>query len=358
MTLNMRPDITIGIPLYNTEPYLRQCLETVTNQTLRNIEIIIVNDCSPDNSIALAREHQNIDSRIKIIEHEKNLGLGGARNTVIENASSDYIGFIDSDDWIDHSMFESLHSLITCENSDMAVCSYNLVMDEKVISRKLFVNGTIKKKEKTFFQQWLEDNTVINNTTWNKLFKKSLFTENNITFPEHIYHQDLATIPRVLHFCNKISFSDKVLYNWRQRNNSTTFSVSRKRINDNYTVFEIIKKFLMDENLFYDHEKDFYNLCFNSIKFNMNNIVRSDSDQSIKDEYVSIYLSKFLDMVPIDNIIKIYGHSSVIKAINLQSNLNIPTCFKYILKRVIKIWRHPISTMKLIVNSTFGIKNY
>jgi glycosyltransferase involved in cell wall biosynthesis len=351
MTLNMRPDITIGIALYNTEPYLRQCLESVINQTIRNIEIIIVNDCSPDNSIAIAREYQNIDSRIKIIEHEKNLGLGGAHNTVIAHSSSDYIGFIDSDDWIDHSMFETLYNLIKSEKSEMAVCSYNLVMDEKIINRRLFVNGTIKKGEKTFFQQWLEDNTVINNMTWNKLYKKSLFTENNITFPEHIYHQDLATIPRVIHFCDKISFSDKILYNWRQRGNSTTFSVSRKRINDNYTIFDIIKKFLMDENLYCDYEKEFYNLCFNSIKFNMNNIVRSDSNQSIKDEYISVYLSKFLDMVPIDKIIHIYGHSFVINAINLQSNLNIPICFKYILKRVIKIWKNPISTIKLIIKS-------
>jgi len=347
----MTPKVSIGIPLYNTEKYLRKCLDSVINQTLQDIEIIIVNDCSPDNSIAIAREYQHIDSRIKIIEHEKNLGLGGARNTVITHAASEYIGFIDSDDWIESSMFKSLYSLITHKNSDMAVCSYNLVMDEKVINRKLFVNRTIKKKKKTFFQQWLEDSAVINNMTWNKLYKKSLFTENNISFPEHIYHQDLATIPRVLHFCDKISFSDKILYNWRQRKNSTTFSVSRKRINDNYTVFKIIKKFLIDEKIFYNHEKDFYNLCLNSIKFNMNNIERSDSDQSIKNEYVSIYLSKFLDMVPIDKIIHVYGHSSIIKAINLQSHLNIPTCFKYILKRAIKIWRHPISIMKLIIKS-------
>lgn len=351
MTSNISPIITIGLPLYNTEVYLRQCLDAIVNQTLRNIEIIIVNDCSPDNSISIAQEYQNIDSRIKIIEHEKNSGLGGARNTVIKYASSEYIGFIDSDDWIEYSMFETLYSLIIRDNSDMAVCSYNLSMDEKVINRRLFVNGTIEKKEKTFFQQWIEDNTFINNMTWNKLYKKSLFTENNITFPEHIYHQDLATIPRVMHFCDKISFSDKILYNWRQRNDSTTFTVSKKRIDDNYIAFDIIKKFLVDENLYNDYEKDFYNLCLNSLKFNMNNIVQSDSSPSIKDEYISIYLSKFLDMVPADKLVHVYGHSAITKAINMQSNLNIPTCVKYLLKRLMKIGKNPISTMKLIIRS-------
>ena len=347
----MTPKITIGIPLYNTEKYLRKCLDSIINQNFSDIEIIIVNDCSPDNSIIIAREYQERDNRIVIIEHKKNLGLGGARNTVIRNAMAEYICFVDSDDWIEHSMFETLYNLIKIEKSEMAVCSYNFIMGKQIIKRRMFVKRTIKKKKKTFFQEWIEDSTFIDHMTWNKLYKKSLFTENNITFPEHIYHQDLATIPRVIHFCDKISFSDKTLYNWNQRSNSTTFSISRKRISDNYAAFNIIKKFLMDENIFYDYEKEFYNLCFNSIKFNINNIAISDSNQSIKDEYTSIYLSKFLDMVPIDRIIHIYGYYFVIKAINLQSNLNIPICFKYILKRIIQIWKNPISVIKLTIKS-------
>lgn len=343
--------ITIGVPLYNTEKYLRKCLNSIINQTLSNIEIIIVNDCSPDDSIKIAKEYQKHDNRIKIIEHKKNLGLGGVRNTLVKNATADYISFVDSDDWIEHNMFETLYNLIISEKSDIAVCSYNLVVGEKIINRRLFVRRTIKKKEKTFFQQWLEDNTIIDHMTWNKLYKKSLFTSNNIFFPEHIYHQDLATIPRLIHFCDKISFSDKILYNWRQRNNSTTFSVSRKRINDNYAAFDTLKNFLMDKNLYYDYEKEFYNLCFNSIKFNINNIIRSDSDQSIKDEYISIYLSKFLDMVPIERIINTYGHSFVVNAINLQSNLNIPICLKYISDRAMKIWKNPFSAIKLLIKS-------
>ena len=97
----IEPKISIIIPVYNVEKYLRECLDSCINQTLADIEIICVDDCSPDNSIKILEEYQAKDYRIKIFRHEKNKNLGAARNTGIQNAIGEYVWFVDSDDYID-----------------------------------------------------------------------------------------------------------------------------------------------------------------------------------------------------------------------------------------------------------------
>ena len=102
------PKISIIIPVYNVEKYLRECLDSCVNQTLENIEIICVDDASPDNSIKILEEYQAKDSRIRIFRHEENKNLGAARNTGLANATGEYVWFVDSDDYIELNMVEEL----------------------------------------------------------------------------------------------------------------------------------------------------------------------------------------------------------------------------------------------------------
>ena len=121
----MSPKISIIIPVYNVEKYLAECLDSCINQTLHDIEIICINDCSPDNSQKILDEYKNKDIRVKIIKHEKNLGLGGARNTGIENASGEYLWFVDSDDFISENACQLLYDTAKEHNLDML--NFNLI---------------------------------------------------------------------------------------------------------------------------------------------------------------------------------------------------------------------------------------
>ena len=117
----MSVKVSIIIPVYNTEKYLRKCLDSVCNQTLQDIEIICVNDCSPDDSLEILKEYASNDNRIKIINFTENKGVAVARNTAIEQANGEYIGFVDSDDYVDLDFYEKLYNTAKSENAELVV---------------------------------------------------------------------------------------------------------------------------------------------------------------------------------------------------------------------------------------------
>ena len=118
------PKVSVIIPVYNTERYLRRCLDSVCNQTLSDIEIICINDCSTDNSLDILKEYADKDKRIKIINFKENKGAAVARNTGIDIVNGEYIGFIDSDDFVDSDFYEKLYNTASENNSDIAKGEY------------------------------------------------------------------------------------------------------------------------------------------------------------------------------------------------------------------------------------------
>lgn len=125
------PKVSIIIPVYNVEKYLRQCLDSVVNQTLTDIEIICVNDCSPDNSLSILKEYAENDNRIKIIDLKENVGLGQARNIAMQQATGEYIMFVDSDDWLELVACKKAYDRINTNESDVCFFTYNLYDEKK-----------------------------------------------------------------------------------------------------------------------------------------------------------------------------------------------------------------------------------
>ena len=125
--------ISIIVPVYNTEKYLSKCLNSLIKQTYKDIEIIVVNDGSKDKSLEIAKKIAKQDNRIKVFNKE-NGGLSSARNFGIEKASGEYIGFVDSDDYIKENMFEILYNMIKEANAKIAICGWYLVEDNQIIS--------------------------------------------------------------------------------------------------------------------------------------------------------------------------------------------------------------------------------
>jgi glycosyltransferase involved in cell wall biosynthesis len=285
------PKVSIIIPVYNVEDYLEKCLDSVINQTLKEIEIIIVNDCSPDNSERIILEYMKKDNRIKYIKHKKNLGAGGARNTGIKNATAKYIGSVDSDDWVDKDMFEKLYNAATDDDWDVVICGFKRVTPEgDILSETDFSNRSniMEEKNKDIF-------TISNPSFCNKLWKKDLYIKNKVFFPDHLYYEDLATIPRVFYYTNKIAYLDITPYSYLwTRKDSASLTVSQKHIQDYFKVFDILKDFLYSNNCFIKYKESFYNQIYRSINLHLINTSNILNKKELQD-YVGLFLKKLIN---------------------------------------------------------------
>ncbi|MCL2354597.1 MAG: glycosyltransferase, partial [Oscillospiraceae bacterium] len=161
--------ISIIVPAYKVEPFIRKCIRSVLNQTHKNIEVILVDDESPDNSGKICDAFAAEDSRIKVI-HQKNRGLCGARNAGLDVATGDYIGFVDSDDWVDPDMFEYLLKNLKSYEADISACRYYRVWSNNKIAPRTDGKTYIYNKEEAIAE--IVNNYTLRTWFWNKLFKK------------------------------------------------------------------------------------------------------------------------------------------------------------------------------------------
>ena len=225
--------ISIIVPVYNVERYLGKCINSILNQTFADFELILVDDGSTDRSGYICDDYKKKDNRIKVI-HKENGGLSSARNAGLDIAKEKYIGFVDSDDFINKNMYEFLYKDIKVNNSDIAICDYEEVYEnEKGINYQESNSSTlvltnIEALWKIYDKKgW---NYVI---AWNKLYKKYLF--DDIRFPIGKIHEDEMIAHEVLYKANKITYNNKKLYYYLQRENSIMgkkFNINRLDILD------------------------------------------------------------------------------------------------------------------------------
>jgi len=217
------PLISVIVPVYKVESYLHQCVESILNQTYQNLEIILVDDSSPDNCPAICDEYAKKDSRIKVI-HKENGGLSSARNAGLDICTGEYIGFVDSDDYLDVAMYQKLlKSLFDCK-ADMAVCGYTYVDEEgNVLADKAkspIENGIFHSEE--IFSKMVADRGWFYVTAVNKLYKKQIFDE--LRFPEGKTHEDEFTAHYIIEKCTVITTVKNCLYFYVQRKDSIMHS--------------------------------------------------------------------------------------------------------------------------------------
>ena len=231
---NMDNDlISVVIPIYKVEKYLNKCIDSVLKQTYKNLEIILVDDGSPDKCGKICDEYKKIDKRIKVI-HKKNGGLSDARNYGIKAASGKYIGFIDSDDFISNEMYEILYFILKKSNADISVVSYKEVSENNEVNdeRKNIRNIDILNAEQSM--KFLFDNNKCGNYAWNKLYKLSLF--ENIEYPVGKKMEDLGTTYKLFDKCKNIAYCDLELYYYLQRQGSILHSIDEKLCNDKFEL--------------------------------------------------------------------------------------------------------------------------
>ncbi|KEO96651.1 hypothetical protein EH32_10525 [Erythrobacter litoralis] len=218
-------------------------------------EVICIDDCTPDGSAAIVEQYVRKDPRVRSIKHETNLGLGGARNSGIRAAQADFIASVDSDDSMKPTMLEVLWEASENGFYDIVVCGFDRV-DEA---------GTVLSTQHSGDKTIVNDGDIdifnaMNPAFWNKLWRKSLFTEHDIWFPEHLYYQDTATTPRILTKARHLRFIQDSLYNYLVRPDSISTTASPKHLIDYFKVFDLILSFLEDEGIddkFFDSFLDY-----------------------------------------------------------------------------------------------------
>ena len=245
----MKNKISIIIPIYNVEQYLARCLDSVINQTYKNLEIICVNDCSPDNSINILEEYSQKDNRIKIIQREKNGGLSAARNTGLNNTTGEYIYFIDSDDWIDLDYIEKMVKVANESKSNIVVntnikCDYNNTRK----SEELYF-GNLKISEEG---QKINSNIAINNITWSvctHLYKRSFLEDNKLRFPEGYTYEDMFFSPKAFSCTSSIFAFMGSRYHYFIRDNSICRNKTSEYIQKAkfLSIFNMVFDYLLDK---------------------------------------------------------------------------------------------------------------
>lgn len=248
----MKIKVSIVIPVYNVEQYLKKCLDSAVKQTLQEIEIIAVNDGSIDNSLKILKEYSQRDNRITIITQE-NQGLSGARNTGIKCAKGEYLLFLDSDDYIEHDMAEVLYKRAIKENADVVICRYKQVDSNGNTKYESGITDTFSKEQ--HFRRVLAAQSF--SMACDKLFKRDLFVSNDILFPLGLYHEDVYTTYKLFFYAKSICVEEKYFYNWLVRQGSISKSINEKHIKDFRKILLDTKQFLEDKHCFNKYESEY-----------------------------------------------------------------------------------------------------
>ncbi|MBR6633807.1 MAG: glycosyltransferase [Clostridia bacterium] len=253
-----QPEVSIIVPVYNAEKHLHRCISSLRKQTLENIEIILVDDSSTDSSLAICNEMAKEDSRIKVI-HKVNEGAGYARNTALEVATGEYIGFVDSDDFVDLNMFKALYDKAVLYNSDL------------VMSGVLFVDGNMFGKEgevkpKAYFdsdthfdtEESLKklrmgivgatpedsDDSKYGMSIWKNLFKADIIRKNNITFKSEreMLSEDALFMIDYISCINKATGINEAFYSYCRNGESISKSYKKDRFEKSLVFVEQVEK--------------------------------------------------------------------------------------------------------------------
>ena len=232
------PKVSVIVPIYNVEKYLEKCINSLLSQTLEDIQIILVNDGSKDNSGNIAKEYEkNNKDRVIYVEKE-NGGLSDARNYGIKYATGDFIAFLDSDDYIEKNAYEEMYNKAIEENADYVECDFIWEFPNKIRVDKQYPYKN--KKEMLSF---------VRVVAWNKLIKRQLITDNNLEFPKGLRYEDIEFTYKLIPFVNKFVYVDKPFIHYVQREGSIA-NVQNKRTAEIFTVLDNVIEFYKKSNIY------------------------------------------------------------------------------------------------------------
>lgn len=248
--------VSVIVPVYNTEPYLRRCLDALVNQTLEDIEIVVVNDGSTDHSPNILQEYETAyPSKIKVLTKE-NGGQATARNMGIRCCTGEYIGFADSDDYVDTSMYEKMYSLAKQKDADFVECHYHYLQEKEGKLIELKTRGNIREYENR--KDMFIDPQV---SPWNKLYRREILTETEITFPEGVIYEDTAFYIKTISAIKRTAYLDEHLVYYFLRGSSTMNANKSRRVADIFAVLQDILDYYQSHQLYEEYADELEYFC-------------------------------------------------------------------------------------------------
>lgn len=267
----MKPKVSIIVPIYKAEQYLETCIESLVNQTLENIEIILVNDGSPDSSGDICNKYKDMYSNIKAI-HLKNGGVSRARNYGIVLAEGEYIGFVDSDDYVDLDMYKILYDIAIHNESDIVMCGIKIDNGDKHYNIKM-----------NYCNEYSGNKTIIENlinlyyqnehpglfSVCNKIFRKELVDKYSITFDQELSHaEDAFYVLDFLKKSEKFNCINEYYYNYRQVDSSCVHQVSRPNDYERHKTYRLrLLKEASDIGVKFDYCQFYSDFLFSTVLF-------------------------------------------------------------------------------------------
>ena len=309
----MKKTLSVIVPIYNVEKYLSKCLDSIISQTYEKLEIILINDGSTDRCGEICKNYALKDSRVKYI-YKQNGGLASARNAGLDIASGDYISFVDSDDWIDTDMYETLIYHLETTDSDIAVCGIKEVFPDA--TRFKSNTGNISFFNITeAIESLVSPNNIVRFEVWNKVFKKDIIGESR--FKDKQIYEDVFFDRKVFFRVNKMVFIDKPFYNYlkvRDGNTNSFFKENRLQIFNELEDFidelkernmpDLVKKF---EYFLIDTAISFY---YDAFRLNAENLLKKK---------LLNYFERYFTL----NLSNIYANKFKLKIFKFSPNLYV-----------------------------------
>lgn len=305
------PKVSVIIPVYNTEKFLKECLDSIINQTLKDIEIICVDDGSIDNSLNILNEYSQKDSRIKFLT-QQNKGAGAARNKALEIANGEFLAFIDSDDYCESNFLEKMYAKACKTNADITICavdSYDVNTNKRErLPYSLELNNLPQEE---VFNAFSMPNTIFNsfqNWNVNKLFKHSFIKDQHIQFQEIYRTNDLLFTCTALILAKSITTINEGLMIYRVGMTTNSQASNHLYPTDFYKAFMALKDFLIENNLYKTYRESFLTHFFVGCIHNLNSI----KDKKTQNELYKFLLENFReDGIDIENELLNFGYKKV-----------------------------------------------
>lgn len=236
------PKISIIVPIYKIERYLRQCIDSILAQTFTDFELLLIDDGSPDGCPAICDEYTKKDARIRVF-HKPNGGLTSARNYGLDNAKGDWIMHIDGDDWIEPTYIEELYDTAIKNDADIAICGFRFAYEDGSF---VIEHPTVwDDNRSTSLNRYIAS---VWTTAWGSIHKSSLYHNNGVRSPKNItYCEDFHLMARICYFADKVVSIDRPLYNYRQQSSSIMHSLNDKTWRDELTSYKEIIDFFRNK---------------------------------------------------------------------------------------------------------------
>lgn len=304
--------ITIVVPVYNVEKYIERCLESICNQTYKNLEIICIDDGSTDNTLFYLKKYAQQDNRIIIVEN-KHQGVAATRNLGLELATGDFIGFVDSDDYIDLKMYETLHHIIKSQKTDLAICGFKRIYEDfghRKDSDEFYDNRTLFKPGKSIITNEVISHFMI--TLWSKLYKTQIIKENQISFKNNLIFEDWVFYWEYLTHSDSLYFLENKMYFYCQHENSIMASIYENpeggadRTMDYMYTAEVIYDNLIKRNIFDKYQKSFwrcYALIYENAYYFINDRKKEDIKSRAKMFLENLELHNYKNNMSVDDYV-------------------------------------------------------